>query len=475
MDSNRRNCAAITKRNRQCSRRAMPESNYCRQHHSIYKASLKSVPKRSKIWNKLNQIGIGKITLIGIVSAIAVVIGFAGDTLGLYDRFKSNQAGKMSGDFRIAIAEFTVEDSIVPKSFGMDLAEGMYQRLQQETDKFTTVSVTIWGPKQVRKAGEITGTTLTEKAISVEQIAQDIGANILVYGDIEAVSSRWIVQPRFYISEEGFYEAQEIIGQHNVGKPIELLGQDNTASRFEFSDELTRRIQLLSQLTIGIIYFSIQEYEQSLRVLLQAEEIDGLNKNDGLQVLHLLIGNAAGKRNEIAGGESRYLDVAETNYQKALRLDSEYSRAYIGLASVQYNRALYSEKPNAELLNKAIELYLKALDAKNQPDLADISTKAHFGLGQSLMVLALIGEDATFLSSISEFERVINDYNEGDNPRVRVLAGEAHARLGRIYLEIDMQMDALAEYEAATDLLIDYPQRQELYEQRVIELQGKGS
>lgn len=51
------------------------------------------------------------------------------------------------------------------------------------------------------------------------------------------------------------------------------------------------------------------------------------------------------------------------------------------------------------------------------------------------------------------------------------LAGEAHGRLGRIYLEMNMSDKALVEFETAVELLDSVPSRQEIYVTRVAETQ----
>lgn len=400
---------------------------------------------------------------IGFLALIIVTIAAA---YFLYSTLRTETPDQMTGDFRIAVAEFLVTGDESSTELGNEIAIGMHDRLVSEIEQFNLdVIVTTWGPVEVGTAGMITGSNAEERAASAEQLAKQIDANILVYGVIDTTSTSWSVQPEFYISEENFYEAQEIIGHHKIGDAFSVVSPTDTGKRFIFSDEITPRVNLLSHITVGLVYYAIENYPKSLEALLLAEDIEGLEEDDGLQVLYLLTGNAAGKSGE--------LDIAESYNLRALEIDPEYARAQIGLASVMYIRALASEPINSELLNDSVQQYLNALVAETQPNLADISTKGHFGLGQSYMVLTLIGESNSFEPAISEFEQVISDYGEGTNSRIRVLAGEAHGRLGRIYAEMGLNDLALSEYEASVELLKNISSRWEVFEQRAAELRAE--
>lgn len=181
--------------------------------------------------------------------------------------------------------------------------------------------------------------------------------------------------------------------------------------------------------------------------------------------MYLLIGNAAGRAGNMA--------LSESYHSKSLTLDPEYARAYVGLAGVYYMRAL---KPGEEtndpreadidLLNRSIETYRTALDAKHQPALSDVSAKVHFGLGQCYFALVYAGAEPYFDAAIGEFKMVIQAYADGANPRIREITAESQARLALIY-DLSGYPDLAAEhYRAAAALLWDAPDRQDLYEKR---------
>lgn len=374
---------------------------------------------------------------------------------------------KMTGDFRVAVADFEVIGNSDQEHLGSELAEGVYLKLNEslsEIDKdFTTV---IWSPEKV---GKVKGETPEERAKSAEEITKKIGADILVYGVIDMSNSVWEITPEFYIASENFYEAEEITGQYQLGETFPLVGQENIARRIELSNKYKTRVQAISKITIGLAYFSLRDYENALETFQSAENIPEWNQSQGKEVLYLLAGNAAMK--------AKYFDTAINNLNKSLSIDSDYGRPLITLGSVYYLQALIpfeeSTDPadiDLDLLQKAIESYTQALEAKNQPALSDITTKVDFGLGQCYLMQAYAGMDVSLELAVYHFQKVVDAYGNGENPRIREITAESHARLGLINNLSGYTEDAIKEYERAAELLFDNPERQNQYQERVQEL-----
>jgi tetratricopeptide (TPR) repeat protein len=186
----------------------------------------------------------------------------------------------------------------------------------------------------------------------------------------------------------------------------------------------------------------------------------------------LLAGNAAGKNENF--------DLAQTYYEKSLSVVPEYARGYIGLAGVYYMYALEpfqaTEKPsNIDLswLEKSVNTYQLAFEAQLQPALSDIETKVHFGLGQCYLMQVYSGKTElnSFERALAEFALVIDEYGDGENPRVRELAGESHARVGLIYALSGQPQRAVEEYRNAVSLLESNPERRDLYQKALRNLQ----
>ena len=254
-----------------------------------------------------------------------------------------------------------------------------------------------------------------------------------------------------------------------MGEPISLVGQENVARRIELSNKFESRVQAISRITIGLAYYSLQDFQNALKVFQSAENIPGWDESQGKEVLYLLAGNAAMMTKDF--------DTSMTDLNKALSIEPDYGRPLITMGSVYYLQALgpfEKTKKNSDidlsLIDMAVEKFKQALKAKNQPALSDIPTKAHFGLGQCYLMQSYTGMGLSLNKAVDEFQIVITNYGNGKNPRIRELAAESHARLGLINDLSGYSNDAAQEYQLAAELLFDNPERQKQYQERAQEL-----
>lgn len=402
---------------------------------------------------KLNRNSFIAVAMVAVIIVVAL-------SAGLY--YWLNPA-KMTGDFRIAVAGFAVAGQ-ANSSTGKELAQGVYLGLKQEFDDLKLgFTITIWGPDQV---GAVTGVDAKERAMSARQLAEKIGADVIVYGLVDVSNPIWQVIPEFYVSSHNFYEADEVTGEHQIGEPFSLTGQGDLARRIQLSSKFGSRVQAISKITVGLTYYSVREYDKALSFFQSAESIKEWEDAQGKQVVYLLLGSISSKKKDY--------ETAKSYYQKSLSIDPQYARPHIGLGGVYYLLALKPievSKKDADLdvtlLDIAIDHYQRALRSENQPPLADIPTKAHFGLGQCYLYRTYSGRDKTFNAAVKEFNMVIADYGNGTNPRVRELAAESHARLGLIVYDTGGDLTLAAnKYQTAATLLYDNPERQTLYVKR---------
>ena len=378
--------------------------------------------------------------------------------------------GRMEGTFRIAIAGFDVKGKPQNPDIGRELAHEIALRLQiSSVELAPDLIITIWGPDKV---GEVEGNTAEERSLSAYQISEDIGADLVIYGIVDTTTPLWSVSPEFYISDHNFYQALEILGEHQLGQKFSFPGEGDLTSRIKISKELDIRIQVLSRIAVGLAHYALLDFDNALKTLQSAENIGGWEVDQGKEVLYVLIGNAAARLEQ--------LELADTYFQKALSIDQEYARPYIGLGNIYYLRALQNfEKSNnpvdidQDFLDQAILHYSKAVRAGNQSIVSDIGAKVQFGMGQCYFARTYSGKDKTFNAAITAFSAVIQEYTAGRNPRVRVLAAESHARLGLIY-DLSGYLDqAVKEYEAASSLWHDNAVRSALFKQRADKIKDR--
>lgn len=374
----------------------------------------------------------------------------------------------MTGEFRIAIASFEENGSSLPSDIGYTVADGINLRLGDNLREIAVgPKVEIWGPDKI---GTVKGKTPEERAENAGELASKIRAHMVIYGVVEETPNGMIVVPEFYLDTQGFHEGSEVIGQYELGSPFPLPGANNPAWAYDFDREMQTRSDIISSLSIGLSYFAVHEYEKSLEVLQSIESIDNWKDDQGKETLYALIGFAAGK--------AKQYDLTESALEKAIDINPDYARPYIGMANLNYILALQpfeeSKDPadvDQELLDKCFSYLEKAEAAPEKPPLAEAETKIHFSRGQCLWLKNYTSELPDFSSSVKEFEAVIASYGNGKNPRVRELAGESHARLGLIYRLTGDLPRALENYKTAVDILADNPERQAQFQDRANEIE----
>ncbi len=388
----------------------------------------------------------------------------------------SGSTEQMSGVFRLAVASFDVVDPAGSAgqnaAVGVTLAEAAYQILSENyTGQDLDFTPTIWGPDQV---GQIAGDSPAERAQKAEQLARRIGADMLVYGQVDASQTPWRFTPEFYLSPEAF-AMSEISGANGLGQPFSIQGEGEASRRLDFATKAGPRLQALSKIMLGLLYGSLKDYPNALEQYLAAEIIPGWDDQQGKSIIYLLVGNAYLKLEQ--------LNSAEASLLKSLELDPEYGRAYVSLGSLYYGRAISGylqtndlNQIDPALLERSLRTFQRALVATNQPPLANVPARVNLGIGQVYLIRALSASEslsdpaAGFALARAEFEAVLQAYAEGEEPTLRDFAAEAHARLGMIHqLEGDLDLAAL-EYEQAAGLLYDDPERQSLYAGRATEL-----
>lgn len=411
--------------------------------------------------------------LLKKVGPLTILIGFIGTVIGLWADITGNailptinQETQMTGDFRVGVASFIVETPSIDTRVGYELAQGVYARMvETATEHQTDFTINVWGPDRLPP---ITGQTALLREEVAAEIAANIDADLLVYGSITLIEGKWQITPEFYVNDQSFVEAAELTGHHQLGAAFSIPNEADLISRITVSREYKSRIQALVFLTIGLAYYADNMFSEAVTYFQLAETVENWPDNTGKEVLYLLIGNGEMKQD--------HLSEAESHYRHALELDSNYARAYIGLASVYYLRALeparITHQPddiNLRFLDRAIRTYQKALTVPNQPTSLNVTTKIHLGLGQSYLSRQYIfykpGSCAKlddFTLAITELAQVTTAYGDPEQPtntHIQEFAAEAYGRLGLIYMLTCNKPLAIQNYEMAAALSITSERR----------------
>ena len=402
---------------------------------------------------------------------VVLLIVIVGVGVGLYFSLRPKQKPVMTGEFRIAIASFDEHGKGLKDNIGFTIADGINLRVSEDLHEITVGPKSeIWGPDII---GTITGKTAQDRTENAAKLAKEIQAYMVIYGVVEETPTGMNVIPEFYLDSDGFYEGSEVIGQYQLGAAFSLPRANNPAWSYDFNVEMTKRSDIISSVATGLSYFAIHDYDKALEIFQNIDQEIEWPKNDqgqeqGKEVLYALLGFAAGKAGQY--------DITETALEKALELNPDYSRPYIGIANLNYILALQpfeeSKDPadvDQALLDKCFSYLDLAVQAPEKPPLAEVDTKIHFARGQCYWLKTYTGQLPDYELAFDEFQKVITAY-DGKNPSIRELAAESHARLGLIYHLSGDLPKAADEYQNAADLLYDIPERQALYQKRADEL-----
>lgn len=338
---------------------------------------------------------------------------------------------RFHSQFNVAIAQFRVVDEngrALNSKDGYALAESIRQQIitnfkEIQLDKVT--SNEVWGPDQ-------TGVITDEAQARAFALATD--ATIVVYGQIIEAGTSSTFSPQFYVNSTGFKEAGEITGEYGLGSQLEVnLRADMPLLQ---NPGLQGRINGLDMLTIGLAYYSIDDFQNALVYFQKADNANWIGS--GKETVYLLIGNAyirqASKMQDFST-----LSLADKEYQDALDVNPNYGRALIGKANILYLDALTLNSCDPAGLNIASNLLDQALALKDQPASANIETKVHFYRGQIAIIRDNCHIQGTDWLTVAqqEFTWVTDQYetrrqNQGDYQGIETFASHAYARLSYV-------------------------------------------
>ncbi len=344
----------------------------------------------------------------------------------------------MTSQFNVAVAEFLVLDKngkLIKSDDGWYLADYVAKQIETQFNGIElkkTIPYEIWGPDRVNP---INGTTIEIRKTRASEVAKEIQAQILIYGVILADGEQSKFSPEFYINHKGFWQASEIEGPHEMGSQLNLALPFGDSIQSIENPALAGRVNALDLITIGLAYYSVDDYANAVHYLEQASAEPRWLDGSGKEVAYLLLGNAyvgwASKEND-----DQYLPQAEESYIESLRINKNYGRGLVGLANILYLESvgsLQDIKIDPVKLDEAAALTEQALALKDQPETANIPAKAHFNLGQIAWAryrAQLPGQDWSEIAK-QEFTFVTKEYEAG-NTALETYAAHAYLRLGVI-------------------------------------------
>ncbi|MBN1934738.1 MAG: CHAT domain-containing protein [Anaerolineae bacterium] len=383
---------------------------------------------------------------------------------------------QMSGQFRIAVAEFgtlNASGQVKSSATGQMLSRWLFEALLDEyeqADNEWAKSIQLWhnslrNSEPNIRLGLIHGDTPGERQTAAAALAERINAHMIIYGYLADQGGSPSLDIEFYLSPLVNDETAALLGPHQLGRPIVLpvpLDLDSPEGGIFVEQKLQGRSDALFWLTIALTQDALGLTREALDTLTEAEQtLTAWPDGDGKELLYFFIGR-----------ESLFLErnaQAETAFRRALGINPAYARAQSGLGSVYLQRAravaperrldVPASQPKSDL-EQAIEYHRRGLELAqtNSPLVQAIAhiafAKSQRLLGETLYVLDRFGEaQAAFALVIRETEEAIDLLANTRQYRVIAQAyeaqGAAHLQAGDI-LRRQTQLEASrASFESA--------------------------
>jgi len=344
---------------------------------------------------KVEIIAISATALIGVMLALL----FGGRLLSRF-----GPAPKMDGIYNIAVAEIgliqpdgtvTAADNQAGQKVSGWVAGDLKQQVQDDPN------LLVWqdSPELAQRnvvIGRVEGQTSEQKIVAAEQMASRLGADMVIFGDIDSRVSPAELRLEIWIAPQLEYDFQEIQGRYQSESPIPILKAADPG--LEAQPEIRRQAGTIAWLAIGLTRVQLGQSSEALDAFQKAAALSPDSKTVqffiGRENLFLSDRDAA--------RQEEYTSAAEAAFQQSLSSDSQYARGLIGLGSVYFAKAkrlalLLQRDPNRgdgkQLAQKALSLADQATSAYHRV-LAANAPPAEYGVPVDLV--ARLGLGTTF-------------------------------------------------------------------------------
>lgn len=346
----------------------------------------------------------------------------------------SIQPRKMKGDFNIAIAQFgeITDDGIKATALSTKISNSLLNYL--DTDfKASNFGLVVDVSNEHMPL-------ITEDA-SAEKLAKQVGATIVIYGNVYVQGGEAKLSPRFYVSQE--FNASELTGENELAKPI-IFNVATIDEQEKTEKDLKTRAAILANFTYSLIYMYNENFEEANATVQKAIKITEASDESfaGRENLYLTAAH-------IATVQKDY-DLASQLLNTALELNPNYARAFIARGNIYYGQATQSKPVDEALLDKALAEYQRAYEAQEQPAGANIPVKAHMSIGNIYFLKAQNARDSElYREAIGHYKFITNQYEKSKAPAIKELAALNYFSMGIAYERIGDLKQAIQSYENA--------------------------
>lgn len=364
---------------------------------------------------------------------LAIFLFVAGGIYASY--WYSIQPRKMKGEFNIAIAQFgeITDDGIKSTALSTKISNSLLNYLDTEF-KASNFDLVV-------DVSNHNMPLITEDA-DAEKLANQVGATIVIYGNVYVQGGEAKLSPRFYVSQD--FDASELTGETELAKPI-IFNVATIDEQEKTEQDLKARAAILSNFTYSLIYMSNGNFEYA-----------DVSVQKAIKITEASSESFAGKENlyltaaHIATVQKDY-DLANQMLDTALEINSNYARAFIARGNIYYGRATQSKPVDEVLLERALAEYQRAYEAQEQPAGANIPVKAHMSIGNIYFLKAQSASNNPDLyrDAIEHYQFVTNQYEKSKAPAIKELAALNYFSMGIAYERIGELDQAVQAFENA--------------------------
>ncbi|MBP6016352.1 MAG: ATP-binding protein [Candidatus Promineofilum sp.] len=273
--------------------------------------------------NQRILIGLSVLLLLGVVAAV------------LYSQGVFNPlAETMTGDFKVAVAEFAVLDEAGRLTSG-DGGRRIAERIGSDLALESSLDLNVWfdGPaSEPHVPIGVVGEGI-EGAVEPAERAEQLDADMIVYGTVEPDGDHGTLTARIYARPLFGQDFSRVIGNYDLvsGIPVFDLADPST----EVWQRLDPYARAAARLMLGLRLQRLGDEEIALSHFERAVELV-----PDLEIAHYFIGQGNLYLAQQDGGvDAERLAAAESAFARALAINADNARAQIGAGSIHYLRA----------------------------------------------------------------------------------------------------------------------------------------
>jgi tetratricopeptide (TPR) repeat protein len=374
------------------------------------------------------------IQILSPKAALIIVVALALGAIGAYLLYSRAQLpDRMTGDFNVAVAQFGggTDQGNDSGGIGERVSRLVVRCLDLRYDR------TDFGLNPETEHDEVG--TITEKR-DAAKVARIMGADVVLFGSVHDYGEEVELYPMFYVADQP--DTGELTGEHGLALPIRFRESemDDVEAVSSVDDvegasrDVCSRTDILVKVTGALIFRSGGNLGAAYDLIQEAiNEAEGQDQFDGQEMLYLV----AAVINRLQGD----YEAAAENLDKALELNPNYARAYIGLGNIHYAQFDFEKRPDEALLDKAqtnyeeaLEAYKRALEAGEHPQGAHIIEKANVSIGNVYYRRGRLANDAKlFAKAVDHYELAVAEYEKTEPEEFRGPIAQAYFSTGKAY------------------------------------------